>query len=108
MIKMTDTKLTICFDELCDLAYVEPDWIIEIIDYGIATPISGSNKNDWFFDTSSVVWLKKAIRIYIELELDWVAVGMIIELLKENQVLSEENQFLTQRLHRFYDRNHYY
>lgn len=99
---MIDTRLTICFDELCELENIDQEWVIEIIDYGIAKPISGTDKNDWYFDTPSIIWFKKAVRIYNELEVDWGAVAMIIDLLKQKQMLQEENQLLQNRLHRFH------
>jgi chaperone modulatory protein CbpM len=53
------------------------------------------------FDTSSVRWVKKAITLYSQLELDWVAVAMIVELLKQKEKLTEENEYLHRRLTRF-------
>ena len=103
VIKMTDSRFTICFEELCKLENVDIEWMIDIVDYGIAKPISGSNKTDWYFDNTSVIWLKKAVRIYHELEIDWVAVAMIIDLLKQKQTLMEGNQALQNRLHRFHN-----
>jgi len=98
---MTDIGLNVSFDELCDLIYIERDCMVDIIEYGIAKPVSGSGKNDWYFEISSIIWLKKAVRIYDELEVDWVAVAMIIDLLKQKQILQSENQLLKKRISRF-------
>jgi chaperone modulatory protein CbpM len=100
---MKDTVLTISFEELCELETINQEWVLEVIEYGIAKPISGSDRKDWYFDTGSVIWLKKAVRLYHELEIDWVAVAMIIDLLKQKQSLLQENQSLQSQLQRFHD-----
>ena len=84
---MVDTLLVISFEELCQVERLNQELIVEVIDYGIAEPVSGDDKNDWMFDTSSVRWVKKAITLYSQLELDWVAVAMIVELLKQKEML---------------------
>jgi chaperone modulatory protein CbpM len=48
-----------------------------------------------------VHWLKKFIRLNRELEIDWVAVSMVIELLKQKEQLKQENQNLQRQLERF-------
>lgn len=97
---MTDTLLSISFEELCLIERLNQEMIVEVIDYGIAEPISGEGTNNWLFDTSSVRWVKKAIRLYDQLELDWIAVAMIIELLKQKEKLTAENEYLQRRLQR--------
>jgi len=98
---MTDTLLKISFEELCQVEQLNQEMIVEVIDYGIAEPISGDTTNNWLFDTSSVRWVKKAINLYEKLELDWIAVAMIIELLKQKEKLTLENENLQRRLARF-------
>ncbi|MBZ2162075.1 chaperone modulator CbpM [Alteromonas stellipolaris] len=98
---MSETLLIISFEELCHIEQLSKDMIIEVIDYGIAEPVSGDNTRNWVFDTNSVRWVKKAITLYSQLELDWVAVGMIVELLKQKEKLTEENENLQRRLMRF-------
>ncbi|ALM89596.1 MULTISPECIES: chaperone modulator CbpM [Alteromonas] len=98
---MSETLLIISFEELCHIEQLSKDMIIEVIDYGIAEPVSGDNTRNWVFDTNSVRWVKKAITLYSQLELDWIAVAMIVELLKQKEKLTEENENLQRRLMRF-------
>jgi chaperone modulatory protein CbpM len=97
---MTDAMLIISFDELCQSEQFNQELIIEIVDYGIAKPISGKSAHEWQFDTDSVRWLKTAIRLYNQLEIDWIAVAMIVELLKQKEALAVENEYLQRRLER--------
>ncbi|MBQ4831304.1 chaperone modulator CbpM [Alteromonas sp. CI.11.F.A3] len=98
---MTNSLLIISFEELCHVERLDQEMIIEVIDYGIAEPISGDGTSNWIFDTNSVRWVKKAINLYSQLELDWVAVAMIVELLKQKEKLVVENENLQRRLTRF-------
>ena len=96
---MSETLLIISFEELCHIEQLSKDMIIEVIDYGIAEPVSGDNTRNWVFDTNSVRWVKKAITLYSQL--DWIAVATIVELLKQKEKLTEENENLQRRLMRF-------
>jgi chaperone modulatory protein CbpM len=56
---------------------------------------------DWVFDTTSVHWLRKAVRLHSDLDIDWVAVAMVIDLLRRNEELERRNQCFEQQLKRF-------
>jgi chaperone modulatory protein CbpM len=99
---MTSTIVNITFEELCQIENISPEVILDIIDYGIVTPVSGSSKSDWSFDIASIVWFKKAVILYKELDIDWIGIAMIIELLKQKQNLILENQSLRRRLDQTY------
>jgi chaperone modulatory protein CbpM len=58
---------------------------------------------DWVFDASSVHWLQKAVRLQHDLDIDWVAVAMVIDLLKKNEALQRQNECFQQQLKRFLD-----
>ena len=97
---MSDSILKITMTELCQSQSITQELIVDIVEYGIAEPIEGSQQNEWVFDPSSVHWLKKAIRLNRELEIDWVAVAMVIELMRQNEVLQRENSSLHQLINR--------
>lgn len=87
--------------ELCQLESIESEIIIEIVEYGIVKPVEYSDTSDWVFETSSVYWIKKAVRLYQDLEIDWVAVALLIDLMKQRESLRKENEFFRQQLRRF-------
>jgi chaperone modulatory protein CbpM len=97
---MSDTILTITMTELCQSQSITQELIVEIVEYGIAEPIKGSQQHEWVFDPSAVHWLKKAIRLNRELEIDWVAVAMVIALMRQKEDLQRENTNLHQLLDR--------
>lgn len=98
---MSNVIWNISFNELCQSAHIDEELVIEVVEYGIAEPVAGQSSQDWLFDSTNVHWLKKAIRLSRDMEIDWVAVAMVIELLKQKEALERENQQLQQQLSRF-------
>ena len=89
---MTEIVLSISTQELCQYQRLIQQLIIEVVDHGIAQPVMGKDVVDWAFDTTSVHWLQKAVRLRYDLELDWISVAMVIDLLQENESLRKQNQ----------------
>ncbi len=98
---MIQTLSNVSLSELCQLECIESEIIIEIVEYGIVEPIEGSDTPDWVFETSSVHWIKKAVRLYQDLEIDWVAVALVIDLMQQKESLQRENERFQQQLRRF-------
>lgn len=47
------------------------------------------------------IGLKKALRLHQDLEIDWVAVAMVIDLMQEKEALQKENEAYQRQLKRF-------
>lgn len=97
---MVDITLYIAIDELCEYEYINEELIVEVVEYGIAVPQSGATLSEWIFDLESAHWIKKAIKLNQQLLLDWVAISMVIDLMKEKEKLALENDQLKSRLSR--------
>lgn len=98
---MKRTLSIISLTELCQLENIESEIIIEIVEYGIVKPVEDSETADWEFETSSVYWIKKAVQLYQDFEIDWLAVALLIELMQQRDSLRKENEFFQQQLKRF-------
>ncbi|WJG10782.1 chaperone modulator CbpM [Aliiglaciecola sp. LCG003] len=98
---MTDITLYISIQDLCDSERIEQAVVVDIVEYGIASPIRADEDEAYVFDVENAYWLKKALQLKKELEIDWVATALAIELMKQNEVLRRENQSLQQKLQRF-------
>jgi chaperone modulatory protein CbpM len=98
---MTDVVLSISLHELCQCDEFTEQVIVEVVEHGIAQPVAGKAVVDWVFDTSSVYWLRKAVRLHADLEIDWIAVAMVIDLLRQNEALQKQNQAFEQQLRRY-------
>lgn len=77
--------------------------LIEIVEYGIVEP-GGAGPEDWRFDAAALGRLHQARRLQRELELDWQAVAVALDLLDEVNRLRSENDSLKRRLLRFLER----
>jgi len=97
---MTNITLRIHLDELCLSADISQEAIIEVVEYGIVTPLEGDTLSDWVFDLENAHWIKKAIKLNQQLQIDWLATAMVIELMKKQQELIKENKQLKVRLSR--------
>jgi chaperone modulatory protein CbpM len=100
---MTEIVLSISVRELCQYEGLTEQLIVEVVEHGIAQPAAGRKVHDWEFDTTSVHWLRKAVRLHRDLEIDWIAVAMVIDLLRQNEALQRQNQYIEQQLKRFRD-----
>tara|TARA_R110002072_G_scaffold79707_1_gene183663 strand:- start:146 stop:460 length:315 start_codon:yes stop_codon:yes gene_type:complete len=98
---MSSTIIQITVSELCEREELSPPVVLQLVQYDIARPLAGSSIEDWIFDVTSVHWMQRAMRLQHDLDIDWIAVAMLIDLLRERELLSEENQRLHQRLGRF-------
>lgn len=101
---MSDVVLKVSLQELCTQEGITETMVVEVVEYGIAEPLAGSDYTDWMFDSSSVHWMKKAIRLYHDLDIDWVSIAMVIDLLQQKDALLRENERLKNQLDRFVNR----
>ena len=102
---MTELVWSMSLRELCQCEGYSEQVIVEIVEHGIAQPLSAGPQVDWEFDTASVYWLRKAVRLHADLDIDWVAVAMVIDLLRQNEALRQQNRIFQQQLHRLLDRD---
>ena len=97
---MTKITLHMPVNELCLSADISQEAIIEVVEYGIVSPLEGDTLAEWVFDLESAHWIKKAIKLNQQLQIDWVATAMVIELMRKKQLLEKENTQLKARLSR--------
>jgi chaperone modulatory protein CbpM len=97
---MTEYDIELRLIDLCDELQLSEEACVELVSCGIVKP-PGSAPDDWVFDLTMVSVAKRAIRLRQELELDWSAVALVLNLLDERDQLRLENQTLQQRLERF-------
>ncbi len=98
---MTTSTVTITLEEFCSSQGVSRTALLEMVEYDVVQPTGGHGEQDWKFDCSSVQWAKRALRLKRDLELDWVAVAILVDLMRERESLARENEQLRLRLQRF-------
>lgn len=96
----TDISFSITLSELSHKEGVEQETLLKIVEYGIAQPKQEKHLDEWVFDLESAHWIRKAIKINEELEVDWIATAMIVSLIKSKEALKKENAAIKQQLDR--------
>ena len=100
---MTEVVMWVSVRELCQCGGFTEQIIVEAVDHGIAQPAGGNNSADWMFDTAGAHWLRKAVRLHHDLEIDWIAISMVVDLLQQNESLKRQSLAFEQQLGRFID-----
>ncbi|QQE88997.1 chaperone modulator CbpM [Azotobacter chroococcum] len=96
----TTLTVQLTLEECCQLVEVPAESLIEIVEHGIVE-VGGGSPRDWRFDPAALDRLRQALRLQRQLELDWQAVAVALELLDEVARLRAENESLRRRLLRF-------
>ncbi|MFA3790269.1 chaperone modulator CbpM [Aliiglaciecola sp. SL4] len=97
---MSEITLHLSIHELCEYEEISQDSIYAMVEYGIVDPIDGKSVSDWIFDLDSAHWIKKAVRLNQQMQIDWLATAMVIDLLRQKEQLKKENDQLKARLNR--------
>lgn len=91
------TSLTVI--DFCVHTGIAEEELQEIVGLGIIQPIETTN--EWLFDDQAVVIMRRAVRLYHELEIDWPGIAMAMNLMEQNERLQRENEMLRLQLKRF-------
>jgi len=98
---MKSNLLRVSIAELCEREGMDTTLVMTLVELDIARPVAGDKVQEWVFDATGAHWMEKALRLRRELELDWEAVGMLVELIRQREELRRENAALRHRLARF-------
>lgn len=98
---MSTSILRITVREFCEREGITEQQVVAIVEHGIGRPLAGHGSRDWEFDTATAGWMQKALRLRRDLDLDWVATAMLIDLLRQRERLHRENSELRRQLRRF-------
>ena len=94
---MSETSYYLTLTELTQSVRLSTETVITIVECGIVDP-RGEQPQQWLFEPQMVRMVQRACRLQRDLELDWPAVALALELIEDLQQLREENQRLRQQL----------
>ena len=94
---MSETSYYLTLGELTQSVRLSTESVITIVECGIVDP-RGEQPQQWLFEPQMVTMVQRACRLQRDLELDWPAVALALELIEDLQQLREENQRLRQQL----------
>jgi chaperone modulatory protein CbpM len=94
---MSETGYYLTLGELTQSVRLSAETVITIVECGIVEP-RGEQPQQWLFEPQMVRMVQRACRLQRDLELDWPAVALALELIEDLQQLREENHRLRQQL----------
>jgi chaperone modulatory protein CbpM len=94
---MSETGYYLTLGEVTQSARLSTETVITIVECGIVQP-RGDQPQQWLFEPQMLGTVQRACRLQRDLELDWPAVALALELIEDLQRLREENQRLRQQL----------
>lgn len=94
---MSETSYYLTLTELTQCVRLSTDTITTIVDCGIVEP-RGARPQQWQFEPQMVPLIQRACRLQRDLELDWPAVALALELIEEVKQLRGENERLRRQL----------
>ena len=97
---MTDYLIELSLTEVCHAVQLPEHDFMEMVEYGIVVPL-GDDPADWSFTMQMVGIARQACRLHRDLDLEWSAVALVVDLLEQRDKLQHENQMLKSRLDRF-------
>lgn len=95
-IENSNTLFTL--NEICERCGTQSEIIIEMVEYGIVSPVTPQPTSHWQFDISALVRLHRAQRLRRDLELDLPGLALSLELLDEIDGLKKQIASLQQQL----------
>jgi len=101
---MSETSYYLTLEEVSQSVRLSAETVITIVGCGIVEP-RGEGPQDWLFGPSMIRALRRASRLQRDLELDWPAVALALDLTEQLQQLREDNLRLQQQLARLMERD---
>ena len=99
---MNETSYYLTLTEISQSVRLSADTVMTIVDCGIVEP-QGAQPQQWLFEPQMVKLIQRACRLQRDLELDWPAVALALDLIEDLHQLREENQRLRRQLSRLMD-----
>lgn len=96
-IELLNEQLSYSLRELCELCNLHAEGIIEMVEFGIIEPI-GDTPPQWQFPGTTVIRVKKALRLQSDLDINLSGIALSLDLLDEINQLRYEVQELQNRL----------
>lgn len=95
--QLVDENTRIHVTELCHICHIEPDFIIEMVEFGILEP-EGDTSENWQFRGPDVYVTKTVLRLQRDLEVNLSGAAVIVQMMEEVEELRQKIRWLEQHL----------
>ncbi|MBI2800621.1 MAG: hypothetical protein HYX63_10140 [Gammaproteobacteria bacterium] len=86
-------------EEVCALCRIQPEIIVELVDFGVLNP-AGAAVTEWRFPAQSILRTRRAARLRHDLELNLPGLALALDLLDDIESLRQEVEVLRAQLER--------
>lgn len=97
-LELLDQTTTYSLTEVCERSGVHTEFIVELVEYGIISPVEQTSDRQWAFDVQALARLRRAQRLQQDLNLNLPGVALSLELLDDLQRLRHQVGILDQQL----------
>ena len=84
--------------EVCQCRDLASEFVVQCVEYGITDVSGGSEQEAWRFPVRAIPRLEKAFRLHRDLDLDFSALALVMELLDDIDTLNDRIDSLNRRL----------
>ncbi len=77
-------------EELCQVTSVKSEWLITLVEEGIVEPLGGVGSDDWRFGSSSLIRVRKVLRLQQDLGINIPGAALTLDLLDEIESLRQQ------------------
>ncbi|MDC0663605.1 chaperone modulator CbpM [Marinobacter sp. SS21] len=89
-VELGDTQATFTLRELCERGDIHAEFVIKLVSYGVISPLTEGEVQEWLFDLPALTRLQKAQRLQRDLKLNLPGLAMSLDLLDDVQNLRRE------------------
>lgn len=98
LIEIMNEETLFTLHEICERFGVRGEFIVELVDYGVITPLKENSADDWVFDAAALARLSRALRLQHDLEINLPGIAISLDLLDDVQRLRRQVSLLDRQL----------
>jgi chaperone modulatory protein CbpM len=102
-LKVVKEEMGFTLHEICARCGARVEFIVELVEYGVISPIKGADAESWAFDAWALARLNRALRLHRDLEINLPGLAISLDLLDEVQRLRQQVDLLDGQLKQLLD-----
>ncbi len=102
-VEILDQNMTFSLHEVCERGGVRTEFVADLVEHGIITPIKDNPGPHWVFDSHALSRLRRAQRLQHDLKINLPGLALSLELLDDLSKLRHQVAVLNQQLEQLLD-----
>lgn len=97
-LEIVNEEMIFTLHEICEHCGVRVEYVVELVEYGVITPLREVDPRQWAFDALALARLKRALRLQRDMEINLPGLAVSLDLLDEVQRLRQQIDLLDGQL----------